>query len=222
MDIVILNLYLYYSIKTKIKKLLNNKAFILSGIEDTRNQDISLLLRDLVKTGFTSAVFTAGTETLEEIGFDINAIPLLATTEEIEPVEPEPEPVTVAPVIVPIVQEAEPEPEPEPVLEVAASEPVIEEPVPEPEPDSDKVIFRVQILSSSKTNSNPSVTIAGTRYSTFEYFYKGAYRITVGEFATVQEASSFRTQCKNSGYNQAFVAAFRNNERETDPSVFKR
>jgi len=204
------------------KMSLNTKAFILSGIEDTRNQDISLLLRDLVKTGFTPAVFTAGTETLEEIGFDINAIPLLTTTEEIESDEPEPEQITVVPLVVPIVHEAEPEPEPEPepVLEVAASEPVAEEPVPEPEPD--KVIFRVQILSSSKANSNPSVTIAGARYSTFEYFYKGAYRITVGEFDAVQNASSFRTQCKNSGYNQAFVAAFRNNERELDPSIYKK
>ncbi|MCK5137501.1 MAG: PD40 domain-containing protein [Bacteroidales bacterium] len=222
------------------KMSLDNKAFLLSGIEDTRNQDISLLLRDLVETGFTSAVFAAGTETLEDIGFDMSAMPLLAETdvtgtagpeaaEQQQEQEPEPEPATVVPVVVPLVQESEPEPElqvaePEPVLTVAATEPEVEEPESEPElePDPDQVVFRVQILSASKANSNQSVTIAGTRYSTYEYYYKGAYRITVGEFTSVQEALSFRTKCKNAGYSQGFVAAFRNNERETDPSVFKR
>ena len=143
----------------------------------------------------------------------------LTETEEPEP-KPEPEPVRVETVVAPVVQQ--PEPEPEPVIEVAITEPVVEEPEPEPEPDPNQVVFRVQILSSSKVNSNPSVTIAGTRYSTFEYFYKGAYRITVGQFNTVQEASSFRSKCKNSGFSQAFVAAFRGQERETDPAVFKR
>lgn len=205
------------------KMTLNNNAFLLAGIDDIRNQDISTLLRDLVASGYTTAEFTAETEVTEQPGFSLNAMPLLATTEEIEPEpqpEPQPEPAVVAPVVVPIVPEAEPEP----VLEVAVTEPMIEEPMPEPEPEPepDKVIFRVQILSSSKANSNPSVTIAGARYSTFEYFYKGAYRVTVGEFTTVQDASSFRTKCKTAGYNQAFVAAFRNNERELDPSVFKR
>ncbi len=99
--------------------------------------------------------------------------------------------------------------------------------VPDPEKapvqvkDPNQVVFRVQILSSSKAKSQPSVTISGSAYSTWEYFYKGAYRITVGEFTNVQDALSFITKCKSSGYNQAFVAAFRGNERETDPSVFR-
>ena len=41
-------------------------------------------------------------------------------------------------------------------------------------------------------------------------------------FNTVQEALAFRTACKTAGFNQAFVAAFRNNQRELDPAVFKR
>jgi hypothetical protein len=68
----------------------------------------------------------------------------------------------------------------------------------------------------------PEITIDGTRYPTFEYYYKGAYRITVGAFPTVQEALALRTKCKSSGYSQAFVAAFRGNERELDPAVFRR
>ncbi len=192
---------------------LNQKALLVSGIEDPQNQDISGLLQDMLKSGYTSGAFASTTE----VGFDLDVLPLLTETEEPEP-EPEPEPVRVETVVAPVVQQ--PEPEPEPVIKVAITEPVVEEP--EPEPDPNQVVFRVQILSSSKANSNPSVTIAGTRYSTFEYFYKGAYRITVGQFNAVQEASSFRSKCKNSGFSQAFVAAFRGQERETDPAVFKR
>jgi len=88
-------------------------------------------------------------------------------------------------------------------------------------PDPQKVIFRVQILSNTNANSTPSVVIEGEHHATFEYFYKGAYRITVGEFENVQAANSFRLQCRRAGFSQAFVAAFRGEKRETDPSVFK-
>ena len=87
--------------------------------------------------------------------------------------------------------------------------------------DPDLVTFRVQIKSSEKAESTPSVSIAGKSYTTNEYFYKGSYRITVGQFETVVEANAFRLQCKESGFEQAFVAAFRGNKRETDSSVFK-
>lgn len=88
-------------------------------------------------------------------------------------------------------------------------------------PDPQTLVFRVQILSKVEANSTPSVIIEGQTYSTFEYFYKGAYRITVGEFDTVQEANEFRISCRAAGFDQAFVAAFRGGKRETDPSVFK-
>ncbi len=84
-----------------------------------------------------------------------------------------------------------------------------------------RITFRVQIKSSEKAESTPSVSIAGKSYTTYEYYYKGSYRITVGQFETVMEANAFRLQSKESGFEQAFVAAFRGNTRETDPSVFK-
>jgi len=87
--------------------------------------------------------------------------------------------------------------------------------------DPQKLNFRVQILSSTNANTTPSVVIEGTPYQTYEYFYKGAYRITVGQFESVQDANNFRLQCRRAGFNQAFVAAFRGGKRETDPSVFK-
>ena len=99
------------------------------------------------------------------------------------------------------------------------------ETIPEPETtlaaDQNPVVFRVQIISSLYENSFPSVLIDGKSYKTYEYFYLGSYRITVGRFGTLEEANAFRIQCLNSGFKQAFVAAFRGDERETDPSVFK-
>ena len=92
---------------------------------------------------------------------------------------------------------------------------------PEIKPDTNRVVFRVQIISSLYESSFPTVLIAGKSYSTFEYYYMGSYRITVGEFDTAQDANAFRLQCKGSGFTQAFVAAFRGNKRELDPSVFK-
>ncbi len=96
---------------------------------------------------------------------------------------------------------------------------------PEPEPvapaDPDKVLFRIQIISSLNPRSFPTVLIEGKSYSTYEYLYQGSYRITVGAFDSLKEANAFRLKCLNSGFTQAFVAAFKGDQRVTDPSVFK-
>jgi len=205
---------------------LNDKALLLSGIEDPHNQDMAGLLEDMLTSGYTAGAFATTTEVDKEVEFIPSALPLLAEAEETkEPVsepekvpEPEAEPAIAETEVVPVV--LQPETEPEPVIETGDTEPVLEAEL-MPEADPNQVVFRVQILSRTKANSSPSVTVAGTRYQTFEYFYKGAYRITVGEFKTVKEASTFRLKCRSSGFNQAFVAAFRGNERETDPSVFR-
>lgn len=212
-----------------LKMSLNNSAFISAGI-DTKNQDLSLLLDDMITSGFTSATYGAASELEIEAGFNLTALPLLGLEETgleeeeqiQEEAEPEPEPV------------AEPEPQtqvavPVIITEVADPIPAVSTPVAVPEPeqtqnqetDPNQVVFRVQILSSSKAKSQPTVTISGSAHPTWEYFYKGAYRVTVGEFSSVKDALAFRTQCKSSGFNQSFVAAFRGTERETDPSVFK-
>ena len=199
-----------------LKMGLNNSAFISAGI-DTKNQDISLLLEDMISSGFTSASHGAASELEIEAGFNLTALPLLGLAEPVlEEPEPEPEPQVVIPEILPEKEETAP------VQMLAVPPPVAEpEPAPVQEVDPDRVIFRVQILSNSKPKSQPTVTISGAAYPTWEYYYKGAYRLTVGEFNTVEDALAFRTKCKSSGFNQAFVAAFRGNERETDPSVFK-
>ncbi len=111
------------------------------------------------------------------------------------------------------------EPEPEAMPEPTAQE--SKEPIPPIEAGQNPVVFRIQIISSLYENSFPTVLIDGKSYKTHEYFYLGSFRITVGKFNTLKEANAFRVLSLNSGFKQAFVAAFRGGERETDPSVFK-
>lgn len=101
------------------------------------------------------------------------------------------------------------------------TEAVVEERTPPTGNNTDPVVFRVQIISSLYENSFPTVLIDGISYPTFEYYYLGSYRITVGRFTSLEEANAFRTRCLDSGFKQAFVAAFREGERVTDPAVFK-
>jgi len=112
---------------------------------------------------------------------------------------------------------SDPEPETQPEIQ----------PEPETQPgtiinaDPNPVVFRVQIISSLYENSFPTVFVDGKSYSTYEYFYLGSYRITVGKFDSLKDANAFRLRCLDSGFKQAFVAAFRGDKRETDPSVYK-
>lgn len=104
--------------------------------------------------------------------------------------------------------------------------PVIPDPVVAKKPPGtgngqEPVVFRIQIISTVYENSIPTVLIDGLSYRTWEYYYLGAYRITVGEFYSFAEASAFKLRCLQSGFKQAFVAAFRGGERITDPEVFK-
>ena len=93
---------------------------------------------------------------------------------------------------------------------------------PTPEVKNDIVVYRVQILANTKPVGSYDLTVAGKSYKTFEYLYAGGYRTTVGEFNTLSEAVKFQSTCRQSGYNQAFVVAFKNNVRSNDPELFKR
>ncbi|MCU4175346.1 TAXI family TRAP transporter solute-binding subunit [Carboxylicivirga sp. N1Y90] len=85
---------------------------------------------------------------------------------------------------------------------------------------ANEVKYRVQVYSRNYER-NEELTIDEKIYSTYNYFYKGAYRYTVGEFNTFSEAARFQKSCRSSGYPQAFVVAFINNERSTDANLFK-
>ncbi len=178
----------------------NEEILLASTEEPSRPKDVSLLLKDLIWSGYADGNYTPSA--LIEGNPMVISAPLIgekeAEAEAAPPVE------TIAAVF----------PEEEVENQSKAK--------PTPEPDPNRVTFRVQILSSVKANSRSEVSIEGKPHSTFEYYYKGAYRITVGEFIDLDKANAFRTKCKNSGFMQAWVAAFRGNKRETDPSVFRK
>lgn len=113
-----------------------------------------------------------------------------------------------------------PEPDTPPEQEMVPV-PELEEKPPVTGNNLDRIIFRVQIISSQNENSFPTVLVDGVSYGTHEYYYLGSYRITVGKFYSLEEAKAFRLRCLASGFKQAFVAAFRGGERVTDPEVFK-
>ena len=82
-------------------------------------------------------------------------------------------------------------------------------------------VYRVQFASSTTKKGSYSINAGGKTYSTWEYLYSGAYRSTAGEFKTYKEALAFQNLMRKSGYTQAFVVAFINDKRTTDPVLFK-
>lgn len=85
----------------------------------------------------------------------------------------------------------------------------------------DIVLYRVQIVANTRPKGSYNISIAGKSYKTYEYFYNGAYRSTVGELSTLVAAKEFLIAVKRSGYLQAFVVAFKNNIRSNDPELFR-
>jgi len=83
------------------------------------------------------------------------------------------------------------------------------------------VVYRIQFQSNIKPKGSYKITIEGKTYDTYEYQYAGAYRSAVGEFSALSSAGKFQASMRKSGYSQAFVVAFKNNVRSTDPALFK-
>jgi hypothetical protein len=115
-------------------------------------------------------------------------------------------------------------PAPKPVKKEKVSPPPTPKPAPVVTPklqkETPKIVFRVQILSSMKAK-DMTITINNKKYQTWHYYYKGAYRYTIGQFDNVVDAIKFKNICAKNGYPQAFVAAFKGKERITDPKVFR-
>jgi hypothetical protein len=91
----------------------------------------------------------------------------------------------------------------------------------EPPVKKDLVIYRVQIISNKTSRGSYEIKISDKSYKTFEYNYAGLYRICIGEFSTLSPAVELQNLCRKNIYPQAFVVAFKNNVRSTDPALFK-
>lgn len=86
---------------------------------------------------------------------------------------------------------------------------------PELSSDPDQVVFRVQFQSVSTKRDSRSITVGGRPYEVFEYFSNGTYKYCAGEFPSPAAAAGLQAQLRRDGYSDAFVVAFRNNERVT-------
>jgi hypothetical protein len=199
---------------------LNEQTLLQADNPDMK--DIAILLSDLVETGYTEGDLSSG-EMLAGNNPLISSTPLIVNVQEDEK-----EPELIEQDASSLMDEVEMDTDPDSEVEAAAVAAATtigtdtEEAETPPEPDPNRLLFRVQILSDTKANTTPEVSIEGKTYKTFEYYYKGAYRITVGEFEELSDANALRAKCRNSGFNQAWVAAFRGKVRETDPSVFRK
>ncbi len=92
---------------------------------------------------------------------------------------------------------------------------------PAPPGQKDVVIYRVQILSGTSQKNSKEMVINGTTYKLYEYIYLGGKRYTIGEFTSLASATALQRICRQAGYPQAFVVAFKNNVRSLDPDLFK-
>jgi TRAP transporter TAXI family solute receptor len=83
------------------------------------------------------------------------------------------------------------------------------------------ITYRIQIYSRNYQKNDNQVIINGETYNTYVYSHLGAFRYTIGEFNSLSSAVELQNLCRESGYHEAFVAAFKNNLRSNDPDLFK-
>ncbi|MFO7575935.1 MAG: hypothetical protein R6W67_12340 [Bacteroidales bacterium] len=89
------------------------------------------------------------------------------------------------------------------------------------EEKKDVVVYRVQLLSNATAKGSYEIKVNNITYKTYEYFYVGSYRTCIGEFSSLAPARALQNAARKAGYSQAFVVAFKNNVRSTDPELFK-
>jgi hypothetical protein len=85
----------------------------------------------------------------------------------------------------------------------------------------DVVIYKVQLLPNRSQLNAKKMDLSGTSYKIDEYLYMGAMRYTIGEFTSLGQATDLQKTCRQTGYPQSFVVAFKNNTRSLDKSLFK-
>jgi hypothetical protein len=94
---------------------------------------------------------------------------------------------------------------------------------PQAEPWSSDVEFRVQIYAASRRISNPQALFKQIQfeYPIVENVANGLFRYSTGSFRTYSEAEAYAKQLQSRGIHDAFVVAYRNNERISISSQMK-
>ena len=80
--------------------------------------------------------------------------------------------------------------------------------------DNTGLIFRVQVYTSPEKISLKSARFKG-RDDVWEYRFNKTWKYTLGRCEKQEEALKLLTELKKAGFNDAFVVAFRNNQRIT-------
>lgn len=105
------------------------------------------------------------------------------------------------------------------VPKVQKTEPAVSKPAATQQKEA--VIYKVQLLPDASQRAAGEMVINSTTYKISVYVYLGAKRYTIGEYNTLSAAANLQRICRQSGYPQSFVVAFKNNERSLDPNLFK-
>jgi hypothetical protein len=102
---------------------------------------------------------------------------------------------------------------------VIKTEPAVSKPAPVEQKEA--VIYKVQLLPDAQQRKAGEMVINSTTYKISEYIYLGSKRYTIGEYSSLSAATALQRICRQSGYPQSFVVAFKNNARSLDSNLFK-
>lgn len=82
----------------------------------------------------------------------------------------------------------------------------------DPDNNHNDIIFRVQFAASSEKKDPDDSSFNGLDNVSW-YHHKGLYKYTVGNETTLEEAARIQQKVQDAGFIEAFVVAFRNDER---------
>ena len=85
-------------------------------------------------------------------------------------------------------------------------------PVSTPDNEDEKVRFRVQFATTSIERPLDAPEFKGLENVSY-YFHDGLFKYTVGNESTMEAAIAIQQDIQQAGFNDAFVVAFKNNER---------
>ena len=91
----------------------------------------------------------------------------------------------------------------------------------QPEIDTEKhnIVFRVQIKISKRKLNKHCPCFKGLKV--WQYYHKGYYKYTAGEFKNLSDAIKYRNKLRKMGFKDCFVAAFDGNKRISFKDAYK-
>lgn len=82
----------------------------------------------------------------------------------------------------------------------------------ESQPEGPVISFRVQFASTSEERAIDDPAFSNLEGVSF-YYHEGLYKYTLGNESSVEAAGEIQQKLRNQGFNDAFIVAFKDNER---------